>query len=216
MQRILIIEDHRETREWLAGICRQAFGEPVIEEADTLARAQRLLAHDVPSLALVDLSLPDGSGLRVLERLSRQCPGTYSVVTTIFDDDQHLFRALRAGASGYLLKDQPQSSLVESLVGITGGRPPLSPGVARRILRHFHNSHGDTEPDNPLSEREEEVLTLLAKGLGRGEIADLLDMSVNTAASHTKAIYRKLNVSGRVEATLEATRLGIVNRRDEG
>ena len=77
-------------------------------------------------------------------------------------------------------------------------------------------SHGDTEPDNPLSEREEEVLTLLAKGLGRGEIADLLDMSVNTAASHTKAIYRKLNVSGRVEATLEATRLGIVNRRDEG
>ncbi|MED5603209.1 MAG: response regulator transcription factor [Pseudomonadota bacterium] len=216
MQRILIIEDHRETREWLAGICRQAFGEPVIEEADTLARAQRLLDHDVPSLALVDLSLPDGSGLRVLERLSRQCPGTYSVVTTIFDDDQHLFRALRAGASGYLLKDQPQSSLVESLVGITGGRPPLSPGVARRILLHFHNSHGDTEPDNPLSEREEEVLTLLAKGLGRGEIADLLDMSVNTAASHTKAIYRKLNVSGRVEATLEATRLGIVNRRDEG
>ena len=97
MQRILIIEDHRETREWLAGICRQAFGEPVIEEADTLARAQRLLDHDVPSLALVDLSLPDGSGLRVLERLSRQCPGTYSVVTTIFDDDQHLFRALRAG-----------------------------------------------------------------------------------------------------------------------
>ena len=136
MQRILIIEDHRETREWLAGICRQAFGEPVIEEADTLARAQRLLDHDVPSLALVDLSLPDGSGLRVLERLSRQCPGTYSVVTTIFDDDQHLFRALRAGASGYLLKDQPQSSLVESLVGITGGRPTHPASLSQQPRRH--------------------------------------------------------------------------------
>lgn len=215
MQQVLIVEDHQETREWLADICREAFGTPVIEEAGTLARARALLDSTVPSLALVDLSLPDGSGMEVLHRLCRDYPETYSVVTTIFDDDQHLFSALRAGACGYLLKDQPRDSMVDSLVGITSGRPPLNPGVARRILRHFQQSTPDTEATTAMSEREEEVLGMLAKGLGRGEIAELLNVSANTIASHTKTIYRKLNVSGRAEATLEAARLGIVHYHDE-
>lgn len=215
MQRVLIVEDHRETRQWLAEICREAFATTVIDEADTLARAQRLLDDIVPSLALVDLSLPDGSGMAILHRLCRDHPETYPVVTTIFDDDRHLFSALRAGASGYLLKDQPRSSMVAGLLGITRGQPPLSPGVARRMLRYFQQEATASGATTPLSEREEEVLGLLAKGLGRVEIAELLGVSVNTAATHTKTIYRKLNVSGRAEATLEAARLGIVQHRDE-
>lgn len=215
MQQVLIVEDHLETREWLANICHEAFGSPVIDEAGTLARAHALVDDAVPSLALVDLSLPDGSGLELLHRLCDECPETYPVVTTIFDDDRHLFSALRAGACGYLLKDQPRDSLIEGLLEITRGRPPLNPGVARRILRHFHQGRPETEAWAPLSEREEEVLTLLAKGLNRSDIADLLNVSANTVASHTKTIYRKLNVSGRAEATLEAARLGIVGHSNE-
>ncbi|MEX2367648.1 MAG: LuxR C-terminal-related transcriptional regulator, partial [Pseudohongiellaceae bacterium] len=88
--------------------------------------------------------------------------------------------------------------------------PPLTPAIARKILRHFQQADSKAT-DNPLSEREQEVLVLLAKGMGRNDIAELLDVSAHTAAGHTKSIYRKLNVSGRVEATLEAVKMGLVS-----
>ncbi|MBA3981393.1 MAG: DNA-binding response regulator [Alcanivorax sp.] len=209
MQTVLIVEDHEETRQWLAGIVRDAFASPDLLEAGTLEQARALLAQRTVSLALVDLSLPDGSGMQLLQHLQESSPETYLVVTTIFDDDRHLFDALQAGANGYLLKDQPRQVMVDSLSGIASGRPPLSPAIARRILRHFQQAPVRAV-ENPLSEREVEVLLLLAKGLGRSEIAELLNVSVNTAASHIKSIYRKLNVSGRAEATLEAVQMGIV------
>ncbi|WP_111655436.1 response regulator [Isoalcanivorax indicus] len=209
MQTVLIVEDHEETRQWLAGIVRDAFASPDLLEAGTLEQARALLKQRTVSLALVDLSLPDGSGMQLLQSLQESSPETYLVVTTIFDDDRHLFDALQAGANGYLLKDQPRQVMVDSLSGIASGRPPLSPAIARRILRHFQQAPVRAV-ENPLSEREVEVLLLLAKGLGRSEIAELLNVSVNTAASHIKSIYRKLNVSGRAEATLEAVQMGIV------
>lgn len=209
MRRVLIVEDHLETRDWLRSIVEEAFDKPVVHEAGTLEQTYLLLSEHTPSLALIDLSLPDGNGLDIVLHLQRQCSETLLVVTTIFDDDRHLFNALRAGASGYLLKDQPKSALVDSLSGILSGRPPLSPAIARRILRHFQQEKVPVQ--TPLSEREEEVLLLLVKGFGRSEIAELLQVSVNTAASHIKSIYRKLNVSGRAEATMQAVKLGLVS-----
>lgn len=210
MQRVFIIEDHLETREWLVSIVRESFDNPEIAQTGTVEGSYRWLEQNSPSLTLVDLSLPDGNGLDLIRYLNEHFPENYIVVTTIFDDDRHLFNALSAGASGYLLKDQPRKTMVESLSGIMSGKPPLSPAIARRMLRHFQQDSGSANK-TPLSERESEVLTLLAKGMGRNEVAELLDVSVNTAASHIKSIYRKLNVSGRAEATLHAVKMGLVS-----
>lgn len=209
MQNVLVIEDHQETREWLVGLAENVFLDSTIHQSGTLEQAYSWLSDNTAHLAIVDLSLPDGSGTDLLRYLKKQSPETYLVVATIFDDDKHLFEALRAGANGYLLKDQSSQAITESLTGIAGGCPPLSPAVSRRLLRQFQQP-ADTEGASALSEREREVLFLLAKGLGRGDISELLDVSVNTVASHIKAIYRKLNVSGRAEATLEAVRMGLI------
>lgn len=215
MQTVLIVEDHTDTRAWLAELVQEALGETRILAAGTLEQARAHLAAISPAVALIDLSLPDGHGLDLLQELQAQHAQTVRVVHTIFDDDQHVFEALRAGATGYLLKDQPGPELVESLRGIVSGRPPLSPAIVRRLLRYFQQQPAeptDQDPRVELTEREQEVLTLLAKGIGRSDIAAMLGVSVNTAASHIKAIYHKLNVSGRAEATLEAVRLGLVGQ----
>ena len=210
MQSVLIIEDHLETRGWLSRIVTDTFPETVVDEAGTLEQAREQVSANIYNLALVDLSLPDGSGIRLLEELQHRCPDTFLVVTTIFDDDQHLFDSLRAGASGYLLKDQPARVIAEALAGIASGKPPLTPAIARRILRHFQQPEVRSDPRPSLSDRELEVLALLAKGMARNDIARLLDISANTAAGHIKSIYRKLNVSGRAEATLEAVQMGLI------
>ncbi len=161
-----------------------------------------------PDLALIDLSLPDGSGVTLIEEINRRAPGTVCIVVTIFDNDLHLIPALRAGAQGYLLKDQSWQQIAQLLLGITEGRPPLSPAIARRLLAHFR-----PQPQQfiaPLTERETEVLALIAKGMTMAEAARLLGISPNTVAGYVKKIYRKLQVSSRAEAALTAHNLGLV------
>ncbi|WP_309045316.1 response regulator transcription factor [Marinobacter sediminicola] len=209
MQNVLVIEDHEVTREWLVGLAQDVFPTSSIHQSGTLEQAYSWLSDNSAHLAIVDLSLPDGSGTDLLRHFKLHSPDTYLVVATIFDDDKHLFEALRAGANGYLLKDQSSKAIIDSLSGIAAGSPPLSPAVSRRLLRQFQQPK-DNEGAVALSEREKEVLFLLAKGFGRSDIAEFLGVSVNTVASHIKAIYRKLNVSGRAEATLEAVRMGLI------
>ena len=146
--------------------------------------------------------------------MRRRAPDTYIVMATIFDDDEHLFMALRAGADGYLLKDQPRERLMEQLNGILRGEPPLSPSIARRMMRHFRQAKDVSLQSDLLSQREEEVLSLLARGFTRTDISSALGIAASTVATYTKTIYRKLGVSGRAEAALEAVRLGLVNRDD--
>jgi DNA-binding NarL/FixJ family response regulator len=208
----LILEDYPETRELLTELLREAFGEINITAVGTLTEARANLKDRHYNLALIDISLPDGSGIDLIHEFAHKSPDTYCVVATIFDDDEHLFPALQAGAHGYLLKEQPRDQLVTLLKRILSGEPPLSPAIARRVLQHFH-ARDDGKPDTTLSTRETEVLTLIAKGMNRSEIARLLGISVNTASGYIKTIYQKLNVSSRAEATLEASRLGLVRAR---
>lgn len=210
MYTILMVEDHQETREILAGVLRDAFGSIQITQTSTLGQARARLKAQAFNLALVDIGLPDGSGIDLVAQISRTMPQVYVVVMTIFDDDQHLFAALQAGAHGYLLKEQPHEELVNLLHGIIQGQPPLSPVVARRILQHFRIQ---TKPLSRcgLTHRESEVLTLLAKGLTCKELAYLLGISPHTSADHIKNIYSKLNINSRAEASLEAVRLGLVS-----
>jgi DNA-binding NarL/FixJ family response regulator len=130
-------------------------------------------------------------------------------VTTIFDSDQHLFPALRAGAQGYVLKDQSRPYLVQMLQAIAGGVPPLSPSIARRLLGFFSPPAAEPTPE-ALTPREIEVLTLLSKGLSIAAAADVLKLSRHTVGGYVKEIYRKLGVGTRAEAALEAARRGIV------
>jgi DNA-binding NarL/FixJ family response regulator len=131
-------------------------------------------------------------------------------VATAFDDDEHLFSALKAGAKGYLLKAQTAEEFTQSLRGILNGEPAISPVIARKLISHFNQSIVSSDSDG-LSNREAEILALTAKGFTRVEVSDYLEIRPNTVASHLKAVYRKLDVTNRAEATLEALRLGLLN-----
>jgi DNA-binding NarL/FixJ family response regulator len=168
-------------------------------------------------LALIDLGLPDGSGIDVVGALHRHQPQAMPVVVTIYDDDDHLFPALQAGAFGYLLKEQPQDALVAQLLRMTQGEPPLSPPIARRVLSHFAGASQrrvelvrGLEEEVALTDRETEVLQRVAKGYTLPEIALQFGLSKHTIADYIKQVYRKLNVSSRAEAALEAARRGLV------
>jgi DNA-binding NarL/FixJ family response regulator len=211
MESILVIEDNPDTREWLCGLAEEAFPGAAVDQEATLQGGRSRLSSGY-NLALVDLSLPDGSGVDILIDIQTDYPDTFAVVTTIYDDDRHLFDSIRAGAKGYLLKDQPRERLVTQLKGIARGDPPLSPGVSRRILRYLAGGARRAEADAPrLTDREMEVLSLLSRGFNRHDIGKALNITANTAAGYVKSIYRKLHVSGRAEAIREAIGHGLVS-----
>jgi DNA-binding NarL/FixJ family response regulator len=213
MQTALILEDHPDSRKWLGEILTEALPGIIIDEADSIERAREKLAKQHYALVILDISLPDGDGTTLLKQIRASHADTYVVMATIYDDDDHLFSALKDGAQGFLLKDQPRERLVEQIKGITRGEPPLSPSISRRVLRHFRNvaTSSSESANTGLTARETEVLRLLANGYNRTDIAVALTITSNTVAAHTKQIYRKLNVSGRAEATLQAIRLGVVD-----
>ena len=206
----LVVEDIPATRLWLGEALASAFAGIAIESAATRTGALALVERQSFEVALVDLDLPDGSGLEVIAALRRRSAATAAVVTTIFDDDAHVFPAMQAGAQGYLLKEQPRAQFIAGLQGILRGEPPLSPAIARRMISHFNASGPVGGPEVALTPRETEVLRLVAKGFTQLEIAGLLGLSRHTVVDHVKSLYRKLNVSSRAEAALEATRRGLV------
>lgn len=186
----------------------------VLQARATLAGALALLRNGFrPQLAIVDLGLPDGSGLDLLRALPAVAPGCIAVVATIYADDGHLFPALRAGAAGYLLKDEPAERFEAALRGIVDGEPPLSPSIARRVLRTFAEAPpavAGADEDAHLTPRERETLMLIGKGYKLPEVATALGVTRASAATYIKTIYRKLAISSRAEAALVASRLGLV------
>lgn len=183
-----------------------------VDEVATRADGLRLAEDDAEvAIVLVDLGLPDGSGIDVVRGFARRHPETSIVVCTIFDDDAHVFPSLAAGAHGYLLKDSPPGSWAAALQELEQGRPPLSPSIARRILAHFRSSSAlfVDEPGVALTPRELDVLGLIGRGLRIGEAATTLGLAESTVAGYVKDIYRKLGISNRAEAALEASRRGL-------
>lgn len=221
MQSILIVEDIKDTSSWLEGIVETVFTDVQITICVNCTETRSFIQQQAVSLALVDINLPDGNGLDLITEIRQLSPHAYIITTTIFDDDEHILTALRNGANGYLLKDLSETAFIQKLRGILTGDPPLSPSIARRILHCFaqsniQNSHNKEESAyrsdcSTLSQREREVLTLVAKGLSRKEIAELLTISSNTVARYVRDVYQKLNISSQAEAAVEACRMGLVN-----
>ncbi|MBL4917922.1 response regulator transcription factor [Szabonella alba] len=208
MKRILIVEDIAETRRWLGEIAQSAFPEARISEADTL-RGARVLLDQPHDLALIDLGLPDGSGLDFLRDLRRGPEPTICVVTTVMGDDASVVAALCAGADGYLLKENAAPVLIRQLGQISLGLPALSPAIARRIMEHFRHTGPAAEPESSLTEREREVLGLIARGLRNGEVAQTMGIAETTVAGYIKIVYRKLGIGSRAEAAWHAARMGL-------
>ncbi|WP_373490597.1 response regulator [Parasphingorhabdus sp.] len=214
MNRVLIVEDVTETRRWLVEIIREAFPDCRIDEAANMRAGIAAAAGADYDLALIDLGLPDGSGLEVLRSLRLVRPETICVVTTVIGDDAHIVAALAAGAQGYLLKEQPPETLCRQLKQAAQGIPALSPSIARRIMEHFRFT-GPAAPEDELTAREREVLALIGRGMRNVEVAQALDLAESTVASYIKAIYRKLGISSRAEAAWHAARLGLGAHRSE-
>ncbi len=215
MKNILLLEDLPEIRIWLKSLVLQVFPNATITECSRIHDALHQVQAQCFDLALCDLGLPDGDGTDVVARLHELQPEVLSVVVTIHDDDEHLFPALQAGAYGYILKEQPRELITEQLQRMAQGEPPLSPSIARKVIKYFAcmpKPVTDTLPEVSLTERESEVLLRVAKGYTLPEIGVQLSLSRHTIADYVKQIYRKLNVSSRAEAALEAQRLGLFRR----
>ncbi|MCB2002913.1 MAG: response regulator transcription factor [Rhodoferax sp.] len=229
--RALIVEDLDEPRQWLAELLPRAL--PEVRQVDTaasLAHARERMADFAYGLALVDWGLPDGNSEELISELVAARPGAAVIVATIHDNDTHVFPALRAGATGYILKSQPSTVVVSQLQRIRLGEPALSPSIALRLLQHFRDlpdaaarpgsmgrpppadaAADADEPQRQLTEREVDVLRLIGKGYKVPEAAGLLGISAHTVTSYVRDIYRKLDISSRAEAAVEAARRGLVS-----
>lgn len=205
---ILVLEDLPSTSKWLVEIAGEAFAGTTIKTASTLQSALEAVSTKSFDLLLVDLGLPDGSGLDLIKQVRAENQDSYIVVTTIYEDDQHLTAALRAGANGYLLKDEPREVLVRHLQEISNNRPPISNRALGKIVNQFSHQAGDLVP---LTSREQDVLTLIAKGYNVSESASMLDLTTNTVKGYVKTIYTKLDISSRAEATAEAIKRHLID-----
>lgn len=196
-------------------IINEAFETPVIFEAATLAFAAKHIEQHEIDLVVLDLDLPDGRGEEFIPQILQSRPSAYVVIASIHDESNRLLTALKAGAKGYLLKEQDADQLVRDFRGILTGKPPLAPTVARRLLEFLREDQavsieGTSKPSMAdaetvdLTKREEEILVYLAKGFSRPEIGGMLNISKHTVATHTDKIYRKLGVTTRSEAAVIA------------
>lgn len=209
----MIVEDLSAVRDWLAGVCARVFPDVAVTACCDLASARTFLRRfrceeTELAFALVDLGLPDGSGIDLIRELSLHHPGTLPVVVTIYGDDRRLFDAIAAGAQGYLLKDDDPEAIESNLQRIRRGEPPLSPAVARRMIVHFRDI--GTPSSVELTQQETRALALLGLGMRIQDVGREMGISVHTARDHVKAIYGKLNISSRAEAAVEAVRRGLV------
>lgn len=213
----LVVEDIPATRDWLSGLLHAVFPAIGVYNAADLARARAWLRGPVRAtgaLYLIDLGLPDGSGIDLIREIAALDPTARLVVTTVYDDDRHLLHAMAAGAHSYLLKDRSPEEFTDLLRRVGQDEVALSPPMARRLLDHFRQhaafvlANAPTVPDDPpaLTVREEEVLRLIGRGLTLAEAGGALAISPQTVGTHVKAVYRKLGITSRAEAALEAAR----------
>jgi DNA-binding NarL/FixJ family response regulator len=175
-----------------------------------------------PDVLLLDLGLPRMSGIDVTREVKAKIPTVEILIFTIFDEEDKVLEAVKAGASGYLLKGTPADRIIEAIKEVKAGGTVIQPNLARRLLKHFRVGEGGEpmppapdlsgEPElKPLSDREKEILQLIAKGVSNSEAAKMLNLSKATIRTHLEHIYRKLEVTNRVEAVTEGIRKGLIS-----
>ncbi|MEL7189857.1 MAG: response regulator transcription factor [Pseudomonadota bacterium] len=215
MIRIAIVEDDPTIRTMLADGINAADDMILTEVAENVAAANGMIEAGGYDVLLCDLGLPDGSGIDLIRQEVLTGRDTDILVITIFANQSKVLDAVRAGARGYLLKDERIEDCIEAIRNIRKGGSPISPVIARQLLAEVKTgSVAPQEPAiSPLSEREYEVLNLLSRGFTNAECADILSVSSHTIGTHVKNIYRKLEVNSRAEALFEASSKGLLEGR---
>lgn len=198
--RISLVEDEALIREALIALFSAEPGFELVRAYRNAEEAVEGLRADQPHVVVMDISMPGMSGIDCVRTVADELPGTQFLMYTMHDDDHRVFEALKAGANGYLLKSSTPDQIIEAVRELMQGGAPMSTAVARRVINHFRPAAERPDATSPLSEREYNVLQLLAEGLLYKEIADRLGLTVGTVKQHIHRMYAKLHVQNRVEA----------------
>lgn len=201
---LVIVEDLAEVREGLKQFISLNPEFTILDTFQTAEEALYQLPRLNPDIAIMDINLPGMSGIECIRQIKKKAPRTQFMMFTVYENDEKVFEALKAGASGYLLKNTGLFQLIEALKELYNGGSPMSANIARKLVTLFREEHTDAEPTRGLSKRENEILQLLSKGLLYKEIADQLGISVSTVRQHIHKIYEKLHVQNRTEALNKA------------
>jgi DNA-binding NarL/FixJ family response regulator len=200
MIKVAIVEDDARFRKGLRRVIESKPGFTCVAEYATGAEAIERIPHDLPEVVLMDLNLPDFSGAEVTARLKPQLPDISVVILTVYNDANHIFKALRAGASGYLLKQATAGEILEAIMEAHRGGAPMTSEIARKVITAFHEPKLAPTATETLAPREREILELVANGYANKEIADKLDITLSTVCWYLHEIYKKLHVQSRVQA----------------
>ena len=213
MIRILICDDQEVVREGLRVILSSAPNLEVVGVAQDGAEALELVSQTRPDLVLMDLKMPGLNGIQATRQIRNHYPQVRVLVLTTYDADEWVFDAIRSGAAGYLLKDTPREALIAAVKGTVEGKTHVDPTVAGKLFTQINQ--GSTSPDTAiaaeLSERERDVLRLLARGLSNADIAGQLHLSEGTVRNYVSAVFAKLGVSDRAQAAIMALRHGLAD-----
>ena len=214
MIKSMIVEDEPA---FLNRFCQIVSSDPELELFAAVrdgASARDLLARGAPDVLLVDLGLPDVSGIEIIRETARRYPDTDTMVVSVFGDEEHVLASIEAGATGYLLKDSLPHELTDSIKQLRAGGSPISPVIARQLLKKLRGpcdeAPAPAKDHTGLTARESEILCLIAKGFSFAEIAQLLQISPHTVTTYVKKIYQKLAVHSRGEAVYEASKMGLI------
>jgi DNA-binding NarL/FixJ family response regulator len=204
-KQVAIVEDDEGLREELMQILKTAPGIRCVGAYRSAEQALKYLPAIRPDVVLMDIKLPGMSGIQCVAKLKEIMPTVQIIVVTVYQDNERIFRALRSGASGYLLKSGPPEKLIEAIRDVSLGGSPMSIHIARKVVEHFQNIGLAAQETDSLSNREREVLDLLAGGYIYKEIGDKLNIGIETVRTYVKNICQKMQVKNRLEAIAKHT-----------
>ena len=203
MIRVALVEDHRTTRESIVEWLGQAPEMTCVGAYGNVRQAEEEIPRQLPDVVLMDINLSEASGIDSVRKLKQAHPEIQFLMVTTYDDTDLIFNALRAGASGYLLKRTAPDELIAAIREVHDGGSPMSMAIARRVVSHFHDTRQPAAQEEPLSAREREILDLLTKGLAPKQVAERLGISPHTVHNHLRKIYGKLHVQSQTQAMLK-------------
>lgn len=208
---VVIIEDDKSIRDILTTWIQEAGGFSCVDAFPDVESALAPVPQRRPNVAIVDINLPGLSGIECVRKLKPLLPETQFVMLTVYDDSTHVFDALSAGATGYMLKCTPREELIAALREVNAGGSPMSSNIARKVVQSLHQPKPRINPSDELSKRENEVLVLLAQGYLYKEIADTLGIGRETVNTYIRRIYEKLHVHSRSQAVARISEMPFVH-----
>jgi DNA-binding NarL/FixJ family response regulator len=208
--KVMIADDHPVVREGLSAMLNKEPDIQVVGEAENGAEAVKKASEFQPEIVLMDLRMPEVDGVEAMRQIRAKNPEMKFIVLTTYDNDEYIFKGIEAGARAYLLKDAPREELFKAIRAVHKGESLIQPAVAGRLLDRFSELSRQVQVPDALSERELEVLNLMAKGAVNKLIAASLSIGESTVKTHIQTIFQKLGVSDRTEAVTQAIKKGII------